>query len=292
MAASPRPPSRALGLAVLLAGFGLLVVAQLVRPSGALPLYDGVIISDPFRYLDPPPGQLGDPTSASEGVAIRGGRVQDVEAATQENPPQAQLFSNAGVFSAPSGATKVIITITPVEPVVPPAKGHVDGNVYRFAAAADTGAASTIVAGTTATIALRGPSEVPKATIEHFDGTGWVVFRTQDAGIQSMWLANVTQLGDYALVAPGAPPVTPGESSGPNPSGAPATGNPGGSPTASLPSSTSAGATPAPSGSPSVVPPPGGGSSSGGGLGTPVVIVLTVGVLVVAGAVVALRRRR
>ena len=216
---------RRFGAAVLAAGFGLIVVVQLVRPSGALPLFDGLIITDPFRYLNPPPGQLGDPSSASQDITISGGRVPDLSAATDESPPQAQVFSTAGTFAAPAGATRVTFTVTPIPPpAVLPAKGHIVGNVYSFAAIADNGLVSSILHGKSATIVMRGPDDVSRATIEHLVGTTWKALKTESAGVQSMWLANVSSLGDFALVAPGAPSPTPapGGSSVPTGSGGPA----------------------------------------------------------------------
>ena len=62
-------------LAVLATGFVLVVAAQLIAPLRSPPLYDGVVIEEPYRYLSPPPGQ---PTPGGRPTAglLRGAELQ------------------------------------------------------------------------------------------------------------------------------------------------------------------------------------------------------------------------
>ena len=56
--------SRALGWLAIGVGLGLALAVQVRAPVG-VPLYDGVVTAEPYRYLHPTGGQVGDPASAS-----------------------------------------------------------------------------------------------------------------------------------------------------------------------------------------------------------------------------------
>src|SRR5207247_5239410 len=53
------------GWATLAAGLLLLIGVQLPARHVATALYDGVVTEDPYRYLKPPSGALGNPSSAT-----------------------------------------------------------------------------------------------------------------------------------------------------------------------------------------------------------------------------------
>src|SRR4029077_11345240 len=56
---------------ILAIGVGLLAVtcAQLAYPV-ATPIFDGVVVAEPYRYLAPPSGGAGSPTSADKIVPV------------------------------------------------------------------------------------------------------------------------------------------------------------------------------------------------------------------------------
>ncbi len=87
------------------AGLGLIALAQLAAPFGSPPLYDGVVVQEPYRYLSPGPGQLGSPTSYRSTLPVTGIASPVFVAATTESPPQAQLIAESGAFVLPPGAT-------------------------------------------------------------------------------------------------------------------------------------------------------------------------------------------
>ena len=77
-------------LAVLATGFVLVVAAQLIAPLRSPPLYDGVVIEEPYRYLSPPPGQPGSPTSYEQTLPLDGGASPSAVAAGAAAPPAAR----------------------------------------------------------------------------------------------------------------------------------------------------------------------------------------------------------
>ncbi len=239
---------------VLAVAFVLIVAAHLIHPTAGLPVYDGYIPEDPYRYLDPLPGQLGDPTSFSDRLSLdRKGRIPDLIASTLEEPPQAQIYAPRGSFVAPPGATRFLVSISPIAPDAPAPRGsHLVGNAYHVTFMTDDGRAVPLKPGIQASIILRGvPGDGP-TTIERFDGTSWQRLKSQAAG-GTMRFANVTTFGDFVLIANGPAP-----SHGPVPSPGPSTStNPGRTP---APSPTQV-PTPGLSSPPSPIPPPATGPS-------------------------------
>jgi hypothetical protein len=193
--------SRAGWLAIA-AGLALALGAQLAAPVG-VPLYDGVPVQEPYRFLAPVGDQLGDPTSFSSTEDVVGGAAPVLIAATLEAPPQAQLVAQRDAFQVPSGVTAIKVAITPVEPPAPPPEGaRIAGNVYRFSitdqsdrplAAKPCEACRTIV--------LRAPEGTGDGTVMRFEGGRWEGLRTAHAGTVAMYQSNITLAGDYAVVA-------------------------------------------------------------------------------------------
>jgi hypothetical protein len=195
--------------AVLAAGVALLGLAGGLGPRSAPPLYDsGPIIAEHYRYLHPPPGFTATkpPGVIDVTLALEGGQSPAMAESTEENPAQAQLLVAQGAFTVPPGATKVHVTITPVDPPsAAPQGGVLDGNVYRFAVTAlPSGSPMPLKSGQQVTVVLRGPAGVGTPVLDLWDGTTWAKLDTTPLGANSpdSYAANVTALGDIALVAP------------------------------------------------------------------------------------------
>jgi hypothetical protein len=184
-----------------MAGLTVMGLAQLAAPLGSPPLYDGVVVQDPYRYLAPGPGQAGSPTSFTSPVPVDGTTSPQFVAATTENPPQAQLIASPGAFVLPAGVTALNVSIEPVPPAAPPADGPIAGNVYRFTVTDQTGAPLAIEPAKLPTLILRAPDGALAVTIARYSSAGWQKLPTQSSGQPGIYYANVNVLGDYTLVA-------------------------------------------------------------------------------------------
>jgi hypothetical protein len=191
----------------LVAGMGVIAVAQLVAPLRSPPLYDGVVVEDPYRYLAPGPGQAGSPGTFTAAEPVKGTASSEFVAATNENPPQAQLIADPGAFVLAPGSASMTVTIEPVAAPAPPASGPTVGNVYRFSAADQSGAAVPISPTTRPTLLLRDPEGVADAVIDRFADGAWHRLTTVPAGQPGMASTNVDALGDFALIALPTPGV-------------------------------------------------------------------------------------
>ncbi len=185
----------------LLGGLALVVVAQLMAPLGSPPLYDGVVVGEPYRYLAPGPGQVGSPTSFSSQLQVAGTTSPQIVAATTESPPQAQLIAAPGAFVIPTGVDSLDVSVQPVAAQATPSDGPIAGNVYRFAVSDSTGTPLRINAETWPTVVLRAPDGVIAATIGYYVGPGWQELPTEPSGQPGIYLTNATALGDFALIA-------------------------------------------------------------------------------------------
>lgn len=180
----------------------MIAAAQLGAPLGSPPLYDGVVVQDPYRYLAPEPGHAGSPTSFRSSPAVEGSTSPSVVAPTAENPPQAQLIALPGSFALPPGATSLTVAVEPIAAPAPPPGFIIFGNVYRVAVADQSGTAVPISPGTLPTLILRAPDGVVTATIWRLAGGSWQQLTTEPAGQPGMFITNVTALGDFALIGP------------------------------------------------------------------------------------------
>ncbi len=195
---------RRIGLLSLGLGMALSVLARTAMPIVGPPLYDGVVVVEPYRYLVPPPGGRGGPLSASATEALDHGASPLTAIATGEQPPQAQIFATPGALTLPAGTTSIKLSIAPIPAEGQPADGHIVGNVYRILVTNQDGAAISAPAAQKVTVVLRGPGALAAATIERFTPAGgWQPIETQDAGFGSTFLAVVTEFGDFALVVAG-----------------------------------------------------------------------------------------
>ncbi len=196
------------GWLLVLGASALALGLQVLAPVG-VPLYDGVVIQEPYRFLEPIGDQTGDPGSFSNTLPVddRGSPV--IVAPTTEQPPQAQLIAQRDAFLVPDGVTSITVSITPVGPAAPPPAGStIAGNVYRFSVTDDSG---TLLAPKPCdgcrSLVLRAPDGTENAAIMHLaDGT-WESVATVHAGTVAMYQANPAVLGDFAVVAgPGGSP--------------------------------------------------------------------------------------
>jgi hypothetical protein len=238
---------------ILVLGFAFITVAHVARPLGSLPLYDGAIVAEPYRFLDPPPAnppatpRPSDPTSSTEPMTIKNDKIPPMFAGTTESPPQAQMFTSGPVFDVPPGTATVVSTVTPVRSSVAPPNGHISGNVYHFSMATADGVEIPITAGKTVSVVLRIPEgeDESSVTIDWFDGQRWQPQATEPLGptLPLLYKANATQLGDFAIVVPGAgatpAPLPSGQTLPPVPT--PALHTPGPTPSATITPPTSTG---------------------------------------------------
>jgi hypothetical protein len=194
---------------MLVAGAALLALVWGLGPRSAPPLYDGgPVIAEHYRVLHPPPGSTvtKPPSAIDVTLKLEGGQSPAMAETTDEQPSQAQLLAAQGAFAVPPGATMVHVTITPVDPpAVAPPDGKLDGNVYRFAVSAGA-TPLPLRAGQQVTVVLRGPAGVANPVLELWDGTKWSRLETQSLGTTApdSYAANVSMLGDLALVVPTA----------------------------------------------------------------------------------------
>jgi hypothetical protein len=204
-------------LAVLGAGAALLALVWALAPPSTPPLYDGgPIIAEPYRYCQPPAGlSTGKaPGSVDHVVGVQGGQSPAMAETTDEQPSQAQLLAPQSALAVPPGTASLHVVIRCVDPpAVPPLGGRLDGNVYMIAVEAGT-TPLPIRPGQQVTVVLRGPAGVPNPTLELFSGGAWTRLDTQPLGntAPDSYAANVSQIGDVALVA--APTPTSGGAGG------------------------------------------------------------------------------
>lgn len=186
---------------VLVTGLAMTALGQLQSGGHPAPLFDGLVVEDPYRFVEPPPGGAGDPFAASEAETVRDGSVPLLAIATDELPPQAQLIAQADAFEIGPGTTSIVVSIQPLAP----GDRQVAGNVYRFAANDQTGAALPIVPGALVTIVLRGSQPDPGATVGRRDGAQWLTLPTQHGGLPDLYAANIDRLGDFAVLTSAGP---------------------------------------------------------------------------------------
>jgi hypothetical protein len=207
------------GLACLAVGFAWVALIQVMAPAFTPPLYDGVLPIDAYRWLSPPPGRHGGALGASSDVPVTENESPLVAIATSEEPPQAQIFAAPGSFTLPPGTTSLRVAIAPIPAVGTPANGQIVGNVYRITVETQDGTPLTAPASARVSVVMRAPEDVFEATLERYQAGSWQPLKTSPAGLGGMFLAIVTEFGDFALVEAGPPgsfaTVGPDASAGP-----------------------------------------------------------------------------
>ncbi|MEO8251634.1 MAG: hypothetical protein ABI578_04065 [Chloroflexota bacterium] len=212
-------------LAVALLALGLLSVglAQRTDPPLTAPLFDGVFIEEPYRFVQPPPGAAGGPLPVQVTEPVVKGAVDLMAVATGEVPPQAQIVAQADAFAVLAATTSIVVTIKPSALAGPPASAdqRIVGNVYSVQVTDQAGALLQLRPGTVVTIILRAPSPNVVGQVARFDGTNWVMLPTEHGGLPDLFSANIEQLGEFAVVQTGEV-----ASAGPHPSGSTAARSP------------------------------------------------------------------
>lgn len=194
---------RRLGWLAILAGAGLALGVQIAAPVG-VPLYDGVVVQEPYRYLHPVGDQVNDPTSFSSAPTVIGNESPRFAAATLESPPQAQLIAQVDAFELPPGATSLRVSITPIEPPSTPPGGTIAGNAYRFSVTDQAGNRAVVKpCQGCLSLTLRAPEGIDNAVLKQFADGAWTTVETLHS--LAMYQTNPTALGDYAVVSTGAP---------------------------------------------------------------------------------------
>jgi hypothetical protein len=184
----------------LAAGLLLLIGVQLPARHVATALYDGVVVEDPYRYLKPPSGAIGNPSSTTVTAQVSGGSVAQLFAATSEVPPQAQVIAEQGALVLPGGATSVTLSIEPVAPASLPTSGRLSGNVYRILVTDQAGAPVTIRPGSLVTLVLRGDRPPTNGTIAQYVGNSWETVPSDIGGLPDLFSTNLTSFGDFAVI--------------------------------------------------------------------------------------------
>jgi hypothetical protein len=192
---------RRLGWLLLAIAALIVLVVQAAQPVG-VPLYDGVVIQEPYRFLHPSGDQSGSPTTYTSQKAVAGDLSPSFAAATMENPPQAQLIAQRGAFTLTAGATQVLLSVTAIEPPPAPAGATIAGNVYRFSVTDQAGTPLEVrqCAGCLSLL-LRAPDGTEGAAIKRYVNGAWTDIETVHAGMVDLYQANATATGDYAVIS-------------------------------------------------------------------------------------------
>jgi hypothetical protein len=195
----------------LLTGLAVAFAAAWTARLPGPPLYDGVVPTEPYLWLDPPPGHPGNPSRGAATIAVKGTSSPLVTLSdlgpTATTEPQAQLLIPPGALVMPQGTTSLTVTITPVEPSVPLTTGYIAGNVYRILITTQTGAPVTATNSSDSTVVLRAPDPTtPNATMVQLVNGTWIELNTQPEGAGAQFLATMTSFGDFALQLPGEAP--------------------------------------------------------------------------------------
>jgi hypothetical protein len=206
------------GWLAVLGGALLALAVQIAAPVG-VPLYDGVLVQEPYRFLHPTGDQAGSPTTGSDTELVEAGTSPILVVNTTENPPQAQLIAQDGAFQVADGVTKLLAKIAAIEAPAPPTGGTIAGNVYRFSV---TDQAGNPVGLTTCdgcrSLILRAPDPTIEATVKRYADGAWTDVPTDNANLVGFQV-NPTVLGDYAVIEKG-----PDASAGPGASASQGTG--------------------------------------------------------------------
>ena len=188
------------GLAILI-GTLLAFGVQALAPVG-VPLYDGVVVAEPYRYLHPTGQQPGNPTSFSSAPTVQGVVSPLLAAATTEAPPQAQLIAQRDAFQLTPGATNLQVSIAPIEPPSVPPDQPIAGNVYRISVTDQAGAALQIKpCQGCVTLLLRGPETLEAGRLLRFADGAWTDVNAIHNSMTGMYQWNATGLGDFAIVS-------------------------------------------------------------------------------------------
>ena len=209
---------RRLGPAAIACGLAIALLSQRSTPIASPPLYDGVLVIQPYQWLSPPPGLQGGAQPVQNTDAVTPGQAGGLAIGTPEQPSQVQLTISFSDLVLPPGTTSINVSIVPVAaPLVQPPNGIVAGNAYQIAVTDEHGAAISIRTGGGTTLVMRSPASLPNGTVERFSDGAWTQLQTAPAGLPDTFYATAQSFSVFALVAPYAW-VPSGETSRENPS--------------------------------------------------------------------------
>jgi hypothetical protein len=193
----------------LVAALGALALAWVVAP-GAVPLYDGLSFPDePYRYVVPPAGyqHTPKPLSAKGSSAVNAKTNADtIYVNTDEQAPQVNVVIPGRLLALSADARTVTVNVVPLAPDRQPAKGTIDGNVYRVSAGSDPTATVSFAppagdAATASVVTMRAttarkpaPSFIYRAT----PAQSWRLLTVYTAG-NDVYSTQFAGFGDYAL---------------------------------------------------------------------------------------------
>ncbi len=179
-----------------MAGLAVIAMVQLLMPVRQPPVYDGVVVEEPYRFANPAGTEAGNPTSYTGSEPVTGTQSPAFAATTGESPPQAQVIAQTGAFAITGDITELRVSITPAAPDPP---DSVTGNAYRFDVTKPDGTAVTIQDSSFVTLVLRAPTGTTDVTIVRLDGGAWQPVPTMSSGQPDAYLANVDALGVLAI---------------------------------------------------------------------------------------------
>jgi hypothetical protein len=221
---APSGKTRGIALAALALGLGIAAAAQIVAPLATPPLYDGVVVVQPYVYVKLPAGKPGGAKGASAHIAVSGHTSPLVALATPEQPPQAQVVAGDGALILSSSATALDVSIAPLDPSVDataPGASRILGNVYRITLVDQAGNPVTAPASALVTVVLRAPEDASGATLGLLLDGAWHPLKSEPM-FGSTYVAVVTSFGDFAVIVPGTPPTpTPTPTPPPTPASSP-----------------------------------------------------------------------
>ena len=191
-------------------GLAALGLAQLAGPARRLPLYDGVVVEDPYRYVAPSGAQAGSPGTGELVVQVSGSSSPSLVVVTNENPPQAQLIVPAGAIALAAGTTSLNGTLTPLAPTAEQLHANAIANIYRMTVTDQSDQPVALASGMQATIILRSPFQDLQVTNARWDGSAFTVLPSITGNQVDLIRTQIDTLGDFAIV-PG-----PSTSSGPS----------------------------------------------------------------------------
>src|ERR1700704_5395571 len=107
---------------VLALGLGLTALGHLGL-AAPTPLFDGVFVEDPYRFVKPPPGAPGDPQPVEQTEQTANGSAPFLAVGTSKGPPQAQVIAKPDSVVIPPGTTTITVSIRPSAPTDPVVAG-------------------------------------------------------------------------------------------------------------------------------------------------------------------------
>jgi hypothetical protein len=193
----------------LLAALAALGLAWAVAP-GAVPLYDGLSFPDePYRYVAPPAGyqHTPKPLSAKGSSAVdTKSNADTIYVNTDEQAPQVNVVIPRRLLALSTDARTVTVNAAPVAPDRQPAKGTIDGNIYRVTATSDPASTVTFApphgdAATASDVTMRattGRKPGPTFLYRPQPGQAWRVLTVFTSG-NDIYSTQFAGFGDYAL---------------------------------------------------------------------------------------------